>query len=215
MKTLYEIYVDKKYDDHSQEISCDKNTYHSYIKDVYEEYFFEFRDDKINLLEIGVATGSSLRLWREYFSKAKIYGLDIFQNQNHRKIAQSLIDDPLKDVTLHIGNAYDKEVSNKLPDMDLIIDDGPHTYESQIAAIRYYLPKLKTNGYMFIEDIPIDWEYDLEGDELCDHPYMKGLINEILKGYQYKIMDLRRSENISLGDERGDNVVLVIYNPGV
>ena len=141
--------------------------------------------------------------------------MDIFQNQNHRRIAQSLIDDPLKDVTLHIENAYDKEVANKLPDMDLIIDDGPHTYESQIAAIRYYLPKLKTNGYMFIEDIPIDWEYDLKNDELCDHPYMKGLINEILKGYQYKIMDLRRSENISLGDERGDNVVLIIYNPGV
>ena len=35
------------------------------------------RDSKINILEIGIENGDSLRIWREYFSKANICGVDI------------------------------------------------------------------------------------------------------------------------------------------
>jgi hypothetical protein len=213
VKSLYDIYIEKEYNDDSRLIASDKNTHHSYIIDVYEDYFKDFRENDISLLEIGVATGSSLRLWREYFTNAKIYGLDVFQNPEHKKIALDLIDNPLKDLSLLIRDAYNKSTADELEDMDLIIDDGPHTYESQILAIRYYLPKLKPGGYMFVEDIPIDWDYDLYDDDLQNHPWMVGLINEILKGYHYKILDLRRSPNLVTTSERGDNVVLVIYNP--
>jgi hypothetical protein len=216
MKSLFEIYTDRKYLDGLPEglasINSDKNTHHSYIKDVYEEYFTEFRDKEINLLEIGVSTGASLRLWREYFSKAKIYGIDPFENPEHKKIATKLITNPLKDVTLIVEDAYRQESADSIPDMDLIIDDGPHNYQSQVDAIKYYLPKLKPGGYMFIEDIPLDWQYNFEGDDLCEHPFMKGLINEISEGYEYKIFDMRRSKNIGTSVDRGDNIILAINN---
>ena len=37
---------------------------------IYEKYFHFFREKKINILEIGVEKGDSLRLWREYFVNA-------------------------------------------------------------------------------------------------------------------------------------------------
>lgn len=49
---------------------------YSYL-DVYERYFRPLKRRPINLLEIGVKEGRSLRLWKAYFPKAKIYGLDI------------------------------------------------------------------------------------------------------------------------------------------
>jgi len=43
---------------------------------------------------------------------------------------------------------------------DIIIDDGPHTLESQIKFINNYFKKLNKNGKLFIEDI--DGKHNLE-----------------------------------------------------
>ena len=45
--------------------------------EIYENYFKELKEKKINILEIGVENGDSLRIWRDYFRKANICGLDI------------------------------------------------------------------------------------------------------------------------------------------
>ena len=42
---------------------------------------------------------------------------------------------------------------------DIIIDDGPHTLESQIKFINNYFKKLNKNGKLFIEDV--DGKYNL------------------------------------------------------
>src|SRR5688500_7895228 len=45
--------------------------------DVYERYLRPRRRRSFTLLEIGVQDGESLRMWRAYFPKARICGLDI------------------------------------------------------------------------------------------------------------------------------------------
>jgi hypothetical protein len=56
----------------------DKTTRHNYIEH-YDNYFSKFKNTSINLLEIGIKKGGSIKLWREYFSKdSKIYGLGFF-----------------------------------------------------------------------------------------------------------------------------------------
>ena len=47
--------------------------------ELYESFFKDYKDKNINILEIGVDNGDSLRVWREYFSKAKICGIDIIK----------------------------------------------------------------------------------------------------------------------------------------
>ena len=74
MKSLLEIYSQ----DTSPDAHGDKGTAHSYIEHYYEYAFKPYRNKNINLLEIGIAQGQSLRMWREYFSPdSRIIGYDI------------------------------------------------------------------------------------------------------------------------------------------
>ena len=44
---------------------------------LYEKYFTSLKNLKINILEIGIENGDSLRIWREFFPNANICGIDI------------------------------------------------------------------------------------------------------------------------------------------
>ena len=76
---------------------------------------------------------------------------------------------------------------------DVIIEDGPHTLESQIFAIKNYSKLLKPNGILIIEDIQ-KYEY-------CDI-----IINEINKEEfkSVEIVDLRNNKN------RYDDILIVV-----
>lgn len=46
--------------------------------DIYEHHFEQFRDKSPVVLEIGVAGGGSLAMWKQYFGRgAKIVGIDL------------------------------------------------------------------------------------------------------------------------------------------
>ena len=49
---------------------------HGFIE-IYHKYFSNLKDHKINILEIGVERGDSLRMWREYFTNATICAIDL------------------------------------------------------------------------------------------------------------------------------------------
>jgi hypothetical protein len=53
-------------------------------------------------------------------------------------------------------------ITNKF---DVILDDGPHTLDSMKATIRLYLPKLKPDGILIIEDVQkYEWLHDLKNE---------------------------------------------------
>ena len=56
----------------------DKLRGHSYIQH-YEKLMGSKREEDVNLLEIGVAFGGSLGMWKDYFGNGKIYGLDKYE----------------------------------------------------------------------------------------------------------------------------------------
>jgi len=43
----------------------------------YEALFSEWRDPPINVLEVGIAGGASLRIWPQFFSKATIVEIHV------------------------------------------------------------------------------------------------------------------------------------------
>jgi hypothetical protein len=122
----------------------DKNTIHSYL-DVYEELFKD-RTDITDLLEIGIDKGGSLKLWSDYFKKANICAMDIDESQMRVGYVDRLM-------TLKC-DAYDKKNIPK-KQFDIIIDDGPHTFISVIKFLFYYLPLLKDDGILIIEDVQV------------------------------------------------------------
>jgi len=117
-----------------------------YINEFYEKLFHSRRSTVENLLEIGVHQGASILLWKEYFYKAKILGVDIKECLSIKN----------QDRINHIvGNAYSVEFCNQFEDksFDIIIDDGPHTFESMVFFLSNYIKKVKSGGLLILEDI--------------------------------------------------------------
>jgi precorrin-6B methylase 2 len=128
----------------------DKNTTHSYCEHFYDIEFAKYQDDPISLLEIGVQYGGSIRLWEQYFPKAKIVGID----NDLKKWAGPDQDLNFSDrVQIIEANAYIPETASNLGLFDIIIDDGPHTFESQSKCLELYCSHLKPGGILVIEDV--------------------------------------------------------------
>ena len=131
----------------------DKNTTHNYIDGFYENEFQQYRDKPVRVLEIGIASGHSLRLWDRYFSNHNgIYGVDNYGGNIVSTARET------KNIFITIDDAYAQRVVDSLPKFDIIIDDGPHTLESMVLCIDLYLPKLNKGGVLVIEDVQsMDW----------------------------------------------------------
>jgi hypothetical protein len=176
----------------------DKNTYHSYLP-LYEKLLHKKKDSAKNVLEVGLGNfkeknGGSIKLWRDYFTNAQIYGLDILGKD---RVIEELLHDSR--VTLYTStDAYDEnffnsEFLNKHLKCDFMLDDGPHTLESMLQFIKIYSQIMTEDGILIVEDVQsIDWIEDL-----------KNVVPEHLKQY-IKVYDLRPNKN------RYDDIVFTI-----
>ena len=126
----------------------DKGTTHCYIEQFYESAFLPYRDKSISLLEVGISGGSCLYLWKKYFSNSsRIIGVD---NRPHVIGPQFL---SIPGVDQYYENAYSSEFADRMPALDIVIDDGSHVMADQEKFIELYAPKLKSGGVLVIEDI--------------------------------------------------------------
>lgn len=135
----------------------DKNTVHSYLP-LYESLLSGKRDSASHILEIGIYYGGSIKLWHDYFPNAMVYGLDI-----DLRCADYLQKDR---INVLVGDAYNDAFASTITNkFDVILDDGPHTLDSMKATIRLYLPKLKPDGILIIEDVQkYEWLDDLTNE---------------------------------------------------
>lgn len=134
---------------------------------VYEVLFHSIRMVPIRLLEIGIGTllpdipstfignprhypdykpGGSLRAWRDFFPKATVYGGDI---------ADDCMFSEERITTLKFDSTSSEECDRALGGLtfNVIVDDGLHTKEAQVATLKNLWPRLETGGIYVIEDI--------------------------------------------------------------
>jgi predicted O-methyltransferase YrrM len=132
----------------------DKGTTHDYISAYYNNEFTSKRFESISILEIGIHTGLSLKLWKDWFENANIFAIDPCKEVD---ILQEILDEieVRKNVTIIKDDAYTQHVLNMFEDgsVDYIIDDGPHTLQSQLYSIKHWIKKIKPGGKLIIEDI--------------------------------------------------------------
>jgi|TARA_B100001079_G_C16281697_1_gene456826 hypothetical protein len=176
---------------------------HTYT-DFYSTLFGHCRENFKRIFECGIGTndpklvsstienrvpGASLRVWRDYFFNATIFGADIDKNIlfNEEKIQTYYVDQTksksIKKMWDQIG----------LKDFDLIIDDGLHTLSAGITLFKYSIDNLKKNGLYIIEDV--GWRY----------------MGELVK-YFNKQRDIYNYELVILKSEKmnNDNNLMVI-----
>jgi hypothetical protein len=185
---------------------------HNYTT-IYSAIFSRVRKHRLKLFELGIGTtnpgiasnmgsngkpGASLRGWREVFPNALIYGADIdgeilfeenrietfYCDQCDREIIRGLWRQP----ALRDG-------------MDIIIDDGLHTFESNTTFLEESLRVLLPNGVYVIEDIP---------DEAVDQwkRQIDSLYSYLLVNHEFVLVKVPSSSN------RSDNNLLLIRRCG-
>ena len=126
---------------------------HTYLG-IYSLFFEVYREQDINVCEIGVLEGDSVVLWNKYFQNAHIYGFDLFGRVNMQavetKIGSNVDHDRL---TLVRGNSTNKVHTKEIPECHVIIDDGNHEREVQTDTYNVFRDKLHKDGIYIIEDV--------------------------------------------------------------
>lgn len=137
---------------HELGAGTDKATSHQYLE-IYEGFFEPIRNKVKRVLEIGIYDGASHRLWRDYFPKAEIFGIDV--DDRNANLGDRITPFYCDAYTPGAVELFDSK-------FDVIIDDGPHTLESMVFCVSEYTKLLAPNGILVIEDIPIfEWIYTI------------------------------------------------------
>lgn len=124
---------------------------------VYSKYFHKLKNENLKIMEIGIKEGYGIYAWQNYFVNASLYGIDIDWNpsiivernnlkQRHPQFKKARlynIDSTKEDNWIEF---YGKT-------FDIIIDDGDHHPDAQIATFKSAWKYLKNGGLYFIEDI--------------------------------------------------------------
>lgn len=166
----------------------DKAGEHQYTQH-YQRHFQPWRRKKLNILEIGIGGyenpkggGRSLRMWRAYFPKSRIFGIDIYDKSHHDE----------KRIKTFQGSQVDtdflKRVVEEIGRVDIIIDDGSHFNDHVITSFNFLFPLLADNGIYVVEDTQTsywgskvqDMDYGGSSDLTAPHTsmnYFKSLID--------------------------------------
>lgn len=127
----------------------------SYL-DFYEPYFQGFKNSLITVLELGIKDGGSLKLWRSYFPKSQVIGIDI--DPTRRIHAGDRIEVIIcsQDDSLKIN-----DLAKKYGGFDIVLDDASHVNDLTIKSFEIIKTHLKKGGLYIFEDMGCSYDGDL------------------------------------------------------
>ncbi len=155
---------------------------------IYDQLLGPYAGSKVKMLEIGVAQGGSLALWRKFLGdEAVIFGIDI---------------DPKcaafdgSDGCVRIGSQDDpkflRDVAAEMKGLDVVLDDGSHVGRHQRASFDVLFPLLNDGGIYIIEDVCTSYWPHWEGGRNRRGTiieYLKDKVDEMHNHYQTKGMN--------------------------
>lgn len=157
--------------------------WHACYARAYSRLLASLMDTTDSVLEIGTAGGGSLIAYRDWFPNAKVFGIDpFFQPDLPPTICHYKRDAYCQDgVTLMKGHAP----------FAVIVDDGPHSIESQEFFVRHYPQMLSRDGVAICEDVQSPAHIDR-------------LFKALPDGFTGYSIDMR------LADNRYDSLIFVV-----
>lgn len=122
--------------------------WHHYLP-LYDRYFSPWRGKPVRFLEIGVAKGGSMTMWRKWFGpEAVIFGIDI----NPKCARFDGIDGQVR-IGSQADPAFLKRVVEEMGGVDIVLDDGSHQMEHIRTSLECLFPRLSVGGIYMIEDL--------------------------------------------------------------
>lgn len=162
--------------DLASKYNTDKGPHGHGYTDIYEIYFNSYRDIDFNFLEIGVYDGASLKMWKDYFIKAKIVSIDI--DKRCKSFEEERINIEIGDQT---DQSFLTSVSYKHGSFSIILDDGGHSNKQQITSFETLFPLLNPGGIYMIEDLHCSYVKGSIWDDyhISTTDYLKNLVDKI------------------------------------
>jgi len=142
----------------------DKATYHLFT-DFYESEFTKCNFVPKDILEIGIFTGRSLLMWKEFFPDSNIEGIDIVFMAGVEKLMKE------NSIKIYLEDATKFVPDNKM--YDLIIDDGSHLNSHQQKSFELYYPLVKEGGIYVIEDLHTSFMGFFKDTEVTTYDWLK------------------------------------------
>jgi len=182
--------------------ATDKNTYHRYTQH-YARHLALYRRKRVKLLEIGIggfneATGysdpalggGSLRMWRTYFPKGRIFGIDIHDKSPHDERRVKTFKGSQADT------AFLATVIDAIGRPDIVIDDGSHRCEHIIASFEFLFPRMSERGVYAIEDVQTSYWASYGGDDADPDrgDTTMGYFKRLIHGLNYEERPIRTGE---------------------
>ncbi|MGW2425656.1 hypothetical protein ACWC0C_41540 [Streptomyces sp. NPDC001709] len=158
----------------------------------YERHFAPLRNSPVRLLEIGVggygdsaSGGGSLKMWRRYFHRGTVFGLDLFD--------KSALEGPRLEILR--GDQNDPDALDALArehgPFDIVIDDGSHINEHVRTSFTALFPHVRPGGFYVIEDLWTSYLPGYGGDDkdLDAYHTMIGLVKSLIDDLHYEERD--------------------------
>lgn len=183
-KSTYTVYTISKIhnpltdlaDHYGSDKGSNKESNHRYLwaphtyTDFYNKLFADKKNEIRRIFECGIGTnkvgapssmgangipGASLRMWRDYFPNALVYGGDVDSD---------IIFVEPRIQTFYLNQLDPNSIAKfwtsvNATNFDIMIDDGLHTFDAGITLYKNSIHHLAINGIYIIEDVsPIDLE---------------------------------------------------------
>jgi hypothetical protein len=183
-------------------LSIKHNTYF----DVYDNLFSKYIGKEIIFVEVGILDGGSLFMWRDFFGKkARIIGIDL--NPNAKKWEEHGFE-------IFIGSQSDEVFWNNFIEevgpVDLLLDDGGHTYEQQIITTEYLISNIKDGGMLVVEDTHTSYMNGFGPKKYSFVEYTKKMIDNI--NYRFGEFKKDKAENRVWSIESFESIVAFKVN---
>jgi hypothetical protein len=155
----------------------DKNLGHFYTQH-YQKHFGPLRKRRLSVLEIGIGGyddprngGESLRMWKSFFPRSQIVGIDIHEKTLHDesriRTLKGSQDDP----------EFLERVHREWGPFDIIVDDGSHQSRHVIRSFEILFPLLKAGGIYAVEDLQTAYWEDVSQTGPTSMQYLRGLVD--------------------------------------
>lgn len=132
--------------------------WHHYFE-IYDRHLARFRGTDVHVLEFGVAQGGSMQMWKDYFGpRCRIYGVD--KNPACKAAEEERVE-------ILIGDQEDRQflrsLADRVPRIDVLIDDGGHRMKQQIHTFEELFPKVDAHGVYICEDLHTSYWKNFDG----------------------------------------------------
>jgi hypothetical protein len=164
---------------------------HGYF-DHYAFHLAARRRRPLTILEIGIGggsdgswTGESLRLWKTYFPRSMVYGIDV---EVEEEVAE-------RRIRVLRGDQSDVEflsrVAREVGPIDLVIDDGSHVQRHIRTSFGVLFPQVVAGGFYVIEDLQTAYwpRYGGAPPGVDTHSTAIGLVKELIDGLHHRYFE--------------------------